>query len=228
MNERRKETGLDGAGVLRLVAFVLLLASWRWALAPMFKHVVWISPETKNNILGITPTAGAAYYGISPASSGPTLDPYLIVTPSPFPTYTPYPTYTPMATITPVYELSNHRFSFYDPMIGKDKPEIAEINCAKWNYETNYCDSALRSGERWEDNYFISAACPYDLYVARAHFEVVSPQWLKDLFPRGFTCKDTGELVTGLFIDFLIPWRSMPMPYDQTPWGTPITLMRTR
>jgi len=143
---------------------------------------------------------------------------------------TPTVTPVPMATFDPYanYPLSNHKFSFYDPMIGKDKPEIRYINCGDWNDVTQYCDSALRNGERWEDNYFIAAACPYDLYMAGAHFRVISPDWLVALFPNGFTCKDTGELVTGLFIDFLIPWRSMPMPYESTPWATPITLQRIR
>ena len=99
-----------------------------------------------------------------------------VATSTPFvlPTYTPYPTYTP----APSYELSNHRFSFYDPAIGKDKPEIAQINCDQWNYTTLTCDSPLRNGERWQDNYFISAACPYELYIAAAQFEIVSPEWL--------------------------------------------------
>jgi hypothetical protein len=196
----------------------------------MFSRVTWMKSETKNQILGITstpnnhvnfglnvpPTAGADIYILSTATFVPT--------PSPYPTYTPLPTYTALAN----FPLSNHRFSFYDPMIGRDKPDIALINCENWNFETQYCDSKLRNGERWEDNYFISAACPYDLYLAGAHFQVISPDWLKLLFPQGFTCKDTGEAVTGLFIDFLIPHNQMPMAYDLTPWGTPITLMRTR
>jgi len=150
----------------------------------------------------------------------------LAYTPTPQPTLTPLPT----PTLDPYqnYPLTNHKFSFYDPMIGKDKPEIRYINCDQWNDVTQYCDSALRNGERWEDNYFIAAACPYDLYMAGAYFEVVSPDWLVKLFPAGFTCKDTGEAVTGLFIDFLIPWQSMPMAYEKTPWATPITLRRIR
>lgn len=143
------------------------------------------------------------------------------------PTFTPYPTYTPYPTENP-YPISMHKFSFYDPMIGKDKPEIALINCESWNYTTLYCDSKMRNGEEWKDNYFIAAACPYDLYMAGAFFEVASPNWLATLFPQGVICKDTGEAVTGLFIDFLIPWQSMPMAYDKTPWGTPIALRRIK
>jgi len=146
------------------------------------------------------------------------------------PTVTPFPTVTPLPSPTAGYNypLSNHKFSFYDPMIGKDKPDIRFINCDKWNDVTQYCDSALRNGEAWENNYYIAAACPYDLYLAGAYFQVVSPDWLVALFPNGFTCKDTGEAVTGLFIDFLIPWRSVPFEYGAVPWGTPITLMRIR
>jgi len=139
------------------------------------------------------------------------------------PTYTPYPTPTGI-----VYPLSSHKFSFYDPMIGKDKPEIRYINCDEWNDVTQYCDSAMRSGESWEANYFRAAACPYSLYVERAEFLVVSPDWLVKLFPNGFVCKDTGEAVTGQFIDFLIPWKSMPMDYSETPWATAITLQRIK
>jgi len=140
------------------------------------------------------------------------------------------PTVTPSPSATPGlnYPLSNHLFSFYDPLIGRDIPEIAEVNCGQWNYETKYCDSALRSGEPWELNYFRASACPYALFVERAEFLVVSPDWLKVLFPDGFVCKDTGELVTHPFIDFLVPWRSMPMPYADTPWRAPITLMRIK
>jgi len=183
----------------------------------------------------VTPTAGISpeFYASSAGQElaiAQTQSAYQVAalefTPTPMPTNTPMPTSTQNEFAD--YPLSNHKFSFYDPMIGKDKPEIRFINCEKWNDVTQYCDSTLRNGEDWAVNYFTSAACPYDLYMAGAYFRVISPDWLVTLFPVGFVCKDTGDAVTGLFIDFLIPWRSMPMPYEQTPWGTPITLQRIR
>lgn len=222
MLERRRETGVDAAGLVRLFALLLLLSVWKVTLTPLFSHVTLITPDHQARLLGqFTPGPTATPFG---SVFGMSDMPVATSTPFVLPTYTPYPTYTP----APSYELSNHRFSFYDPAIGKDKPEIAQINCDQWNYTTLTCDSPLRNGERWQDNYFISAACPYELYIAAAQFEIVSPEWLKILFPRGFTCKDTGDAVTGLYIDFLVPWRNMPMPYEQTPWGAPITLMRVR
>lgn len=202
---------------------------WKWALTPLFSHTVWISDKSKNDILGITSTPSAFPTFASDMSifgmGVPSVVPAGLFTVTPYPTNTPYPTYTPVVVD---YPLSNFQFSFYDPMIGLDKPEIAELNCGDWNYSTNYCDSPLRNGEPWEQNYLKAAACPYDLYVAGAQFEVVSPDWLHALFPLGFVCKDTGELVIYPYIDFLIPWRSMPMPYENTPWTTPITLRRLR
>ena len=237
MSEKRRESGIDAAGLVRVFGLLVLLSMWKWALTPLFSHVTWLSDDSRNKILNITATP--TELGLVSVLSTPQLSPWdysggvptssIIQMTSVFEsTQTPYPTYTPYPTLANVYPLSNHRFSFYDPMIGKDKPDIAFINCENWNAVTQYCDSQLRNGETWEANYFISAACPYDLYLAGARFEVVSPAWLLALFPQGFTCKDTGEAVTGLYIDFLIPWANMPMPYDQTPWGTPITLMRLK
>ncbi|MDP1713933.1 MAG: hypothetical protein Q8L41_04240 [Anaerolineales bacterium] len=224
--------GADIAGVVAFLAFAGYISFMIYLFLPMVGNIPFFSKvdtaiEKAELLSYVTPTSNypAGYAGVSIGDGAPVL-----VTPEAVQiqsTYTPYPTYTPFPTVN-AFPLSNHRFSFYDPMIGKDKPDIALINCENWNFATQYCDSKLRNGERWEDNYFLAAACPYDLYLAGAFFEVVSPDWLKALFPRGFTCKDTGEMVMDLFIDFLIPWGSMPMPYDQTPWGDPITLMRLR
>ena len=155
-------------------------------------------------------------------SQGLTATPAMLAkTPTPYPTYTPYPTPTNV-----IIEMA--RFSFYDPAIGADKPDIALINCADWDTVNKVCNSKLRDGSDYKDMYLKAAACRFDLYNARAEFKVLSPEWLKNLFPDGFTCRDTGDAVNGLFIDFLIPWRSMPMKYDQTPWGYPVALLRVK
>jgi hypothetical protein len=174
-----------------------------------------LPPSTDFITPQVTPTAISAGL-LPPAVASATISPTAQI----------LPTSTPGPLPTVVIEMG--RFSFYDPEIGRDKPEIALVNCAKWNAETKQCDSLLNNGERYQDNYYKAAACRYDLYLQKAEFEVLAPDWLRALFPAGFVCKDTGEAVTGLFFDFLIPWQSMPMAWDQTPWGSPIALRRLK
>jgi len=144
----------------------------------------------------------------------------------PVSTALPIPTAVKIAVPTELI-IEMGKFSFYDPLIGRDKPEIALTNCANWDTEKNDCLSMLRDGTDFRAQYFRAAACRYDLFIARAKFKVLAPEWLKTLFPDGFTCVDTGDAVNGIWFDFLIPWRSMPFPWEQTPWGTPIALLRT-
>lgn len=150
--------------------------------------------------------------------------------PTPYPTYTPLPTYTPYPTPepTPYGEIVAGQFSFYDPLIGKDKPEISLVNCPEWNTVTQDCDGTLRSGDDFRDWYNKAAACTEELYLQRAQFVVVSPDWLVKLFPNGFICLDTGGAVKGLFYDFLIRWQDMPMAWEKTPWGSAVILRRVK
>lgn len=229
--------GADATGVMAFLGFCTYIGLMLYMFMPLIGNIPMF--HSNNSALVVTPTVAIVsayppgYIGIQNVGGAGvqvvTVTPSPVVlgvsvgNPTPYPTYTPYPTFTPIA-----YEVSSYKFSFYDPMIGLDKPEIAELNCANWNYETLNCDSALRNGEDFRTNYLRAAACPYDLYIAAAQFEVVSPDWLRALFPYGFVCKDTGELVVYPYIDFLIPWKSMPMPYDKTPWTDPVTLRRLR
>lgn len=146
------------------------------------------------------------------------------------PTYTSYPTYTPYPTVqpSPTPELVTGLFSFYDPMIGVDKPEIALVNCDNWDAVNKTCLSGLRDGSHFQDHYFDSMACPSDLYFAGAAYNVISPKWLADLVTPVVTCRDTGGAVVAPYFDFLIPWKSMPFDYDKIPWRTPVVMRRVR
>ena len=148
-------------------------------------------------------------------------------TPEPLPTYTPYPTYTPQPTSVGFTDVDYVLFSFYDPLIGKDKPEIRFLNCEKWNDSTQDCDSAMRSGDNFRDFYSRAAACPLDWYNARAVFKVLHPEWLAKIMPE-FECLDTGGAVVHPYVDFLIRWKDMPFEYAKIPWRTPVILQRTR
>jgi hypothetical protein len=229
--EGRAVGGADLSGVMNVVFLLILLSTWRAALRPLLSNFKFLpdGEETPVAALIVTPDV-AGISGI--ISTGATATPLpdsgmgglAVSIPTVQPTYTPYPTYTPPPTAVP----EAYRFSFYDPVIGRDIPEIAEVNCESWNYETQDCDSFMRSGLDWRLYYRRAAACPYDLFAARAAFVVVSPDWLAALFPDGFECLDTGSSVVYPYIDFLIEWRSMPMPFNQTPWGTPVVLQRVR
>lgn len=167
--------------------------------------------------------------GLQPPQVAPT--PVSTQVPTPVPTQVPTLVPTQVSTPAPVdYSggvIEAGLFSFYDPLIGASKPEIAFLNCERWNIDTQNCDSVMASGDDFREYYFKAAACRPDLFAARAKFKVLSPSWLKQLVPE-FECLDTGYLVTGYYFDFLIPWQEIGFEYANVPWRQPISLLRIK
>lgn len=124
--------------------------------------------------------------------------------------------------------------SFYDPLIGRDFPDIRHVNCSRWDDLSQDCLSALRSGDDFRDYYaghsvrsYSAGACRYELFIQKAEFEVLSPSWLRDLTPL-IRCMDTGEAVQDRWLDVLIQWRDLPMPYEDFPWGELVIVRRVK
>lgn len=153
--------------------------------------------------------------------------PTLAFFPSPTlqPTSTPYPVSTsePGPRKLDYALLSVKRLSFYDPDIGKAYPEIAEVNCVSWNYQTQNCDSTLSDGSDWRLQYETVAACDLADYERRAVYRILSPEWLRERVPV-FLCADTGAAVQGNIIDLLLHWDDLPGGYTLAtfPWLTEI------
>jgi hypothetical protein len=226
--EGRAVGGADLAGVLNVIFLIMLISTWKAALAPLMRNFNFFAVETPSpNALMVTANPeflGLAVSGSSSATSTPTPSSVLAVSmPTLQPTQTPYPTYTPYPEPTPTVGSivgsgapMAFRFSYYDPLIGRDMIDIAEVNCFDWNYETNYCDSKLHDWVDFEPYYGIGLACPEWLPMY-SRLVVVSPNWLVGTY----YCMDTGDLIVGDVIDFLHVWTECNFSWDETPWLNP-------
>lgn len=228
--------GADATGVMSALLFFGYIGTMIWVMVPLVSTVpcttLGMFCQSKKLLHPhLTSTPAPSMGGMSSVFATLTPAPGARFTrtpistrraPTPYPTYTLYPTYTPLV----FGEVSTGLFSFYDPLIGLDKPEIAETNCEKWNYVTNDCDSKMRDGQDFRDYYGKAAACDHSLYIQRARFRVVSPAWLVRIFPDGFTCLDTGGLVALPYFDFLIRWKDLPFDWSRIPWRAPVVLER--
>lgn len=108
--------------------------------------------------------------------------------------------------------------SHYKPNL-PPKPNGDHPNCEVYNFETRYCDSAMRTGEAWEDWERCSLACPepylYSLWT----------------LPGGeiFICLDTGEKVitknSSVYLGQTAHWLDLLLKIEDTPpvpYGTEI------
>ena len=213
--------GMDPAGVFGLLVFIGLIIYAVLSVSSLVGN--WFYPLRHTALPVASPTFPVSAPPVRMYAS-PTVR-VRIPTFTPYPTHTPYPTYTLRPEPTP--ELVAGLFSYYDPMIGVEKPEIAEVNCDRWDYVNRTCLSGLRDESRFEDHYGDTVACDESLYRVRAAYRVVSPEWLKKLAPI-VTCRDTGGAVKYPYFDFLLRWQDVPFTWETTPWGSSITLERIK
>lgn len=149
------------------------------------------------------------------------------LTPRPvFPSAVPIVSSTPSPTLTAVNlspKVSLHLLSYYDPDCGYKglcDVETAKVNCAVLRADL-YCLSGLSELKQadFRPYYMKAAACPKE-YSLRV-FTVLYPDQLRGTW----FCADTGDLVVGQYIDFLVPMESIPSLFPGGfPWSSTVVV----